>query len=67
MEPKVVLFDEVTSSLDPELVDVRETSQIASCSFMMASSLKKGVRKFFLSQPREPRTRQFLKTILEAR
>ncbi len=90
MEPDLLLLDEVTSALDPELVAevlnvVRELAQggmtmliathemgfardIASrvCFLDQGQILEQGPPSQIFSDPREPRTRQFLNSIIEA-
>src|SRR3954470_9193001 len=90
MQPRLMLFDEVTSALDPELVGevlnvIRElaasglTMLIAThemsfareiadriCFLDEGVTLERGPPAELLSQPREPRTQQFLQRIIEA-
>jgi polar amino acid transport system ATP-binding protein len=90
MRPELMLFDEVTSALDPELVAevlevIRElaalgmTMLIATHEMSFARDiadricflddgviLEQGPPDELLSQPREPRTQQFLQRIIEA-
>ena len=90
MRPDLMLFDEVTSALDPELVAevlevIRElaasgmTMLIATHEMSFARDiadricflddgliLEQGQPDELLSQPREPRTQQFLQRIIEA-
>jgi polar amino acid transport system ATP-binding protein len=89
MEPKVMLFDEVTSALDPELVgDVlrvmenlaKEGMTMLVVTHEMGFAEKVGDRVIFMADgivvedaspkdmftnPKEPRTRQFLAEILK--
>ena len=90
MRPELMLLDEVTSALDPELVAevlevIRElaasgmTMLIATHEMSFARDiadricflddgviLEQGTPEELLSQPREPRTQQFLQRIIEA-
>jgi polar amino acid transport system ATP-binding protein len=90
MQPELMLLDEVTSALDPELVAevlevIRElaaggmTMLIATHEMSFARDigdricfldagviLEQGPPKQILSEPREPRTQQFLQRIIEA-
>jgi polar amino acid transport system ATP-binding protein len=90
MQPDLMLLDEVTSALDPELVAevlevIRElaaggmTMLIATHEMSFARDiadricfldagviLEQGPPEQILSQPREPRTQQFLQRIIEA-
>jgi polar amino acid transport system ATP-binding protein len=90
MRPELMLLDEVTSALDPELVAevlevIRElaasgmTMLIATHEMSFARDiadricflddgviLEQGSPEELLSQPREPRTQQFLQRIIEA-
>jgi polar amino acid transport system ATP-binding protein len=90
MRPDLMLLDEVTSALDPELVAevlevIRElaalgmTMLIATHEMSFARDvadricflddgliLEQGPPEEVLSQPREPRTQQFLQRIIEA-
>jgi polar amino acid transport system ATP-binding protein len=90
MRPELMLLDEVTSALDPELVAevlevIRElatsgmTMLIATHEMSFARDiadricflddgviLEQGPPEELLSQPREPRTQQFLQRIIEA-
>jgi polar amino acid transport system ATP-binding protein len=89
-KPRLMLFDEVTSALDPELVGevlalIRElktdgmTMLLAThemgfardvadrvCFLDGGRVLEEGPPEQVLSDPREPRTRQFLRRIIEA-
>jgi polar amino acid transport system ATP-binding protein len=90
MQPELMLLDEVTSALDPELVAevlevIRElaaggmTMLIATHEMSFARDiadrvcfldagviLEEGPPEQILSEPREPRTQQFLQRIIEA-
>jgi polar amino acid transport system ATP-binding protein len=90
MRPKIMLFDEVTSALDPELIAevlnvIRELAQsgmtmviathemgfardIASRVLFVDGGviLEEGPPEQIFSEPREPRTQQFLQRIIEA-
>src|SRR4029079_730499 len=90
MEPKLMLLDEVTSALDPELVAevlevIRElaaggmTMLIAThemgfardiadriCFLDEGVILEQGPPEQILTEPKEPRTQQFLQRIIEA-
>lgn len=59
MEPKVMLFDEVTSALDPELVGDRV--------IFMANGVvvEDSPPKEMFSNPKEQRTRLFLSEVLK--
>jgi polar amino acid transport system ATP-binding protein len=89
--PSLMLLDEVTSALDPELVTevlgiVRELKQsgmtmvlathemgfardIADtvCFLHDGALLERGTAEQIFTEPREPRTREFLQRVLEAR
>jgi polar amino acid transport system ATP-binding protein len=90
MEPRLLLLDEVTSALDPELVAevlavIRQlaaggmTMIIAThemgfardiadrvCFLDAGAILEEGPPAAIFSEPREPRTRQFLQRVIEA-
>jgi polar amino acid transport system ATP-binding protein len=91
MNPKLMLLDEITSALDPQLVSevltlVRELSERDGMTMIIATHEMSFARDIadrvcfldagtvceigppgqVLSEPREPRTRQFLQRILEA-
>jgi polar amino acid transport system ATP-binding protein len=90
MRPNLMLFDEVTSALDPELVAevlevIRELAQLGMTMLIATHEmsfardvadricfldggliLEQGPPEELLSQPREPRTQQFLQRIIEA-
>jgi len=90
MEPKLMLLDEITSALDPQLVGevlslVRELAEsgmtmiIAThemgfarevadkvCFLDAGCILEEGPPEQILSDPNEPRTREFLSRVLEA-
>jgi polar amino acid transport system ATP-binding protein len=90
MQPKLMLLDEITSALDPQLVSevlslVRELAE-SGMTMMLATHemgfarevsnkvcfldagriLEEGPPEQIFSDPREPRTRQFLSRVLEA-
>ncbi len=91
MRPKVMLFDEVTSALDPELCGevlsviralgrehrltmLMVTHQMGFarefadrvCFFDQGRILEQGPAEMLFTQPREARTRQFLRAVMEA-
>jgi polar amino acid transport system ATP-binding protein len=90
MEPKLMLLDEITSALDPQLVSdvlnlVRELAtsgmtmilathemnfarEVADkvCFLDAGCILEEGPPEQIFSQPREPRTREFLARVLES-
>jgi polar amino acid transport system ATP-binding protein len=90
MEPKLMLLDEVTSALDPQLVSevlnlVRELAESGMtmilathemgfarevadkvCFLDAGRILEEGLPEQIFSEPREPRTREFLSRVLEA-
>jgi len=90
MEPKLMLLDEITSALDPQLVSdvlnlVRELAQSGMtmilathemgfarevadnvCFLDGGSILEEGKPEQIFTEPREPRTREFLSRVLEA-
>ncbi len=90
MEPKLMLLDEVTSALDPQLVSevlglVRELAESGMtmilathemgfarevadkvCFLDAGRILEEGPPEQIFTQPREPRTREFLARVLEA-
>ena len=91
MDPKLMLLDEITSALDPQLVFevltlVRELSENESMTMILATHemsfarevaskicfldggriLKEGPPAQIFGDPREPRTQEFLKRIIEA-
>lgn len=91
MRPKVMLFDEVTSALDPELCGevlsvirtlgrehrltmLMVTHQMGFarefadrvCFFDQGRILEQGPAEAFFAQPREARTQQFLRAVMEA-
>jgi polar amino acid transport system ATP-binding protein len=90
LRPKIMLFDEVTSALDPELVGevlrvVRELAHASSMSMVIVTHeisfaadiadrvlmfdggkiIEDGIPAQVLRNPTNPRTRQFLRAILE--
>ena len=91
MDPKLMLLDEITSALDPQLVFevltlVRELSENESMTMILATHemsfarevaskicfldggriLEEGPPAQIFGDPREPRTQEFLKRIIEA-
>jgi polar amino acid transport system ATP-binding protein len=91
LEPQIMLFDEVTSALDPELVgevlsvlrdlavstditmllvthEMRFAGEIADQVVMFdhGKVIEKGEPSQLLKNPREERTREFLKAVLQA-
>jgi polar amino acid transport system ATP-binding protein len=90
MQPKLMLLDEITSALDPQLVSdvlalVRELAESGMtmilathemgfarevsnkvCFLDAGRILEEGPPEQIFSDPREPRTRQFLSRVLEA-
>ncbi|HET7634427.1 MAG TPA: ectoine/hydroxyectoine ABC transporter ATP-binding protein EhuA [Burkholderiales bacterium] len=91
MRPAIMLFDEITSALDPELVGgilelLRELSRARSMTMIIVTHqmrfaeecsdrvlffdqgviLEEGPPKIIFHEPREERTKEFLKSILEA-
>ena len=91
MRPKIMLFDEVTSALDPELVGevlqvIRRLAKEHDLTMLMVTHQMGFAREFadrvcffyqgkigeqgapdqFFSAPRNERTRQFLRAVLEA-
>jgi polar amino acid transport system ATP-binding protein len=91
MEPEILLFDEITSALDPEVVGevlevVRDLSRGERTLLVVTHQMgfageisdrvvfldggrivEQGPPEQLLENPREPRTRAFLKRVLEAR
>jgi polar amino acid transport system ATP-binding protein len=91
MQPELMLFDEVTSALDPELVAevLQVIGELAAGGMTMVLAthemsfardiadrvcfldggtiLEQGLPEEIFSTPREPRTRQFLERIIEAK
>jgi polar amino acid transport system ATP-binding protein len=90
LRPKVMLFDEVTSALDPELIGevlnvIRELAHESDMAMLLVTHeigfaadiadrvlmfdagriLEEGPPAQVLKAPREPRTRQFLRAVLE--
>jgi polar amino acid transport system ATP-binding protein len=90
LKPKIMLFDEVTSALDPELVGevlhvVRELAQTNDMSMLIVTHemafaadiadrvlmfdqgkiVEQGPPTQVLKEPKNPRTRQFLRAVLE--
>ena len=90
MQPKIMLFDEVTSALDPELVGevlnvLRDLAHQGDMTMMIVTHhmrfaqdiadrvlfleageiLDDDTPEVIFSDPKQPRTREFLKTILE--
>lgn len=90
LQPKIMLFDEITSALDPELVGevlkvLRDLAQESPMTMLIVTHhmkfsrdisdrvlffdegkiLEQGPPEQIFSEPREPRTRKFLKTLLE--
>ncbi|MBV8169669.1 MAG: amino acid ABC transporter ATP-binding protein, partial [Alphaproteobacteria bacterium] len=90
LKPKIMLFDEVTSALDPELVGevlrvVRELAHASDMSMLIVTHemdfahdiadrvlmfdqgriVEDGPPAQVLKAPRNPRTRQFLRAVLE--
>ena len=90
MQPKIMLFDEVTSALDPELVGevlnvLRDLAHQGEMTMMIVTHhmrfaqdiadrvlfleageiLEDDTPEVIFSNPKQPRTREFLKTILE--
>jgi len=92
MEPRIMLFDEVTSALDPELVGevlnvLRKLAHESDMTMLIVTHemnfardiadrvlffdqgivLEEGPPNEIFKAPRQPRTREFLTSILEAR
>ncbi|MER9001797.1 ectoine/hydroxyectoine ABC transporter ATP-binding protein EhuA [Mesorhizobium australicum] len=92
MEPEIMLFDEVTSALDPELVGevlgvLRKLAEESTLTMLLVTHQMEFARSFadrvaflwqgqlhevgeakaIFDEPREERTRQFLRAVLEAR
>ncbi|WP_434725489.1 ectoine/hydroxyectoine ABC transporter ATP-binding protein EhuA [Mesorhizobium sp. RIZ17] len=92
MEPDIMLFDEVTSALDPELVGevlnvLRKLADESTLTMLLVTHQMEFARSFadrvaflwqgqlheigeakaIFDEPREERTRQFLRAVLEAR
>jgi polar amino acid transport system ATP-binding protein len=90
MQPKIMLFDEVTSALDPELVGevlnvLRDLAQRGDITMLIVTHhmsfaqdiadrvlflesgeiVEDGVPELMFTNPAHPRTRQFLKTVLD--
>ncbi|NIQ03255.1 MAG: ectoine/hydroxyectoine ABC transporter ATP-binding protein EhuA [Nitrospinaceae bacterium] len=91
MQPKIMLFDEITSALDPELVGevlnvLRDLAHRGNITMLLVTHqmnfareisdrvlfleggriVEEGAPSLIFENPKEDRTRQFLKTILEA-
>ena len=90
MDPSLMLLDEITSALDPQLVSevlqlVRGLSEVGMtmiiathemsfarevankiCFLDAGRILEEGPPEQIFGEPREPRTREFLKRVLEA-
>ncbi|WP_207398935.1 ectoine/hydroxyectoine ABC transporter ATP-binding protein EhuA [Bremerella alba] len=91
MQPEIMLFDEVTSALDPELVHevlsvLRTLAKKSDMTMLLVTHemnfareiadrvlffdggviLEEGPPSQIFTQPKEPRTQEFLKTVLEA-
>ena len=90
MQPKIMLFDEVTSALDPELVGevlsvLRKLARESSTTMLIVTHhmrfaqdiadrvvfldqgtiLEDAAPEVIFSNPSQPRTREFLRSILE--